>query len=311
MAADLPSRIGPYRVTEILGRGGSSPVYRAEDPASGRAVAVRLLSPHLLENPAAAQRFERESRALAAAPHPNVAQVLATGTEGGRPYLATEYVPGARLDQVLRERRLSVPEVLSVMKGICRGLAHVHQYGVLHHHLSPHAVLVSPDLSGVKLHEFGFTRLESLGLTGTLSTGAISLSSFHYLAPEQADSSGTPGMPPDHRADLYAAGVIFQEMITGRPPGGKFNLPSQSNSEALPETDVIVLKCLARNPAERYATAVDLLADLGRLEEALRVRLLSEIRGIQKAAGPKRGLIAAGVALLLIALFLVGYLLAR
>lgn len=308
MAADLPSRIGPYPVDELLGRGGSSPVYKAVDPASGRAVAVRLLSGHLQENPAAAQRFERESRALIAAPHPNVVQVLATGAEGGRPYLATEYFPGARLDQVLRERRLSVPEIVTVMKGICRGLAHLHQHGVLHHHLSPHAVLVSPDLAAVKLTEFGFTRIESLGLTGTVSTGAISLSSFHYLAPEQADSSG---FAPDHRADLYAAGVIFQEMITGRPPGGKFNLPSQSNSEALPETDVIVLKCLARNPSERYATAIDLLADLGRLEEALRVRLLSEIRGITRKAGPGRGLILGGVLLLLATLVVVGYLLAR
>lgn len=311
MTAELPSQIGPYRVTELLGRGGSSPVYKATDPASGRAVVVRLLSSHLRENPAAAQRFDRESRALSAAPHPNVVHVVATGTEGGRPYLVTEHFPSLRLDQVLRERRLSVPEIVSVMKGICRGLAHIHQNGVLHHHLSPHAVLVSPDLSAVKLNELGFTRLESLGLTGTISTGAISLSSFHYLAPEQADSSGT-GMAPDHRADLYAAGVIFQEMITGRPPGGKFNLPSQSNSEALPETDVIVLKCLARNPSERYATAIDLLADLGRLEEALRVRLLSEIRGItQKAAGPRRGLVLAGIALLLAVLVVVGYLLAR
>lgn len=309
MTAELPSRIGPYRVTELLGRGGSSPVYKAADPASGRAVVVRLLSSHMRENSAAAQRFERESRALNAAPHPNVVQVVATGTEGGRPYLVTEHFPGLRLDQVLRERRLSVPEIVSVMKGICRGLAHIHQNGVLHHHLSPHAVLVSPDLSAVKLNELGFTRVESLGLTGTISTGAISLSSFHYLAPEQADSSG---VAPDHRADLYAAGVIFQEMITGRPPGGKFNLPSQSNSEALPETDVIVLKCLARNPSERYATAIDLLADLGRLEEALRVRLLSEIRGItQKAAGPRRGLAMAGIVLLLVVLVVVGYLLAR
>lgn len=307
MAADLPSQIGPYRVAGLLGRGGSSPVYKAVEPSTGRNVVVRLLSSHLLENPAAAQRFGRESRILGA-PHPNVVQVLDTGAEGGRPYLVTEYFPSVRLDQLLRERRLTIPEVLSVMKGICRGLAHVHQNGVLHHHLSPHAVLVSPDLSAVKLNEFGFTRIESLGLTGTLSTGAISLSSFHYLAPEQADSSG---IAPDHRADLYAAGVIFQEMVTGRPPGGKFNLPSQSNSEALPETDVIVLKCLARNPSERYATALDLLADLGRLEEALRVRLLSEIRGITRKAGPGRGLVVAGIGLLLIALVVIGYLLAR
>lgn len=312
MTADLPAQIGPYRVTGLLGRGGSSPVYRAVDPRSGRPVVVRLLSAHLRENPAAAERFERDSRALMDAPHPSLLQILDTGVEGSRPYLrpylVTELVQGVGLDNVLKERRLSVTEILTVMKGICRGLAHAHQHGVHHHHISPHAILVSPDLSLVKLTEFGFTRLESLGLTGTLSTGAVTLGAFHYLAPEQLDSS----LVSDHRADLYAVGAVFQEMLTGRPPTGKFSLPSQSNSEVLPETDVIVLKCLARNPSERYATALELLGDLGKLEEALRLRLLSQIRDVtHKAAGPNKGLLIAGVVALLVVLAVVGYLLAR
>jgi serine/threonine protein kinase len=242
------------------------------------------------------------------APHPSLLQILDTGTEGSRPYLVTEWVQGVGLDNVLKERRLSVTEILAVMKAICRGLAHAHQHGVLHHHISPHAILVSPDLSTVKLTEFGFTRIESLGMTGTVSTGAISLGAFQYLAPEQVDSSASA----DHRADIYAVGAVFQEMLTGRPPGGKFSLPSQSNSELLPETDVIVLKCLARNPAERYATALELLADLGKLEEALRLRLLSQIRDVtQKAAGPNKGLLIAGIVALVIVLAAVGYFLAR
>jgi eukaryotic-like serine/threonine-protein kinase len=308
MTPELPAQIGPYRVTELLGRGGSSPVFKAMDPKSGRPVVIRLLSSHILENPAAKQRFERETRTLMSSPHSSLLQILDTGVEGSRPYLVTELVQGAGLDNVLKERRLSVTEILTVMKGVCRGLAHAHQLGVLHHHISPHAILVSPDLSMVKLTEFGFTRIESLGLTGTLSTGAISLGAFHYLAPEQVDSS----LPADHRADLYAMGAVFQELLTGRPPTGKFSLPSQSNSELLPETDVIVLKCLARKPSERYATALELLADLGKLEEALRLRLLSEIRGVtQKAAGPNKGLLIAGLVALLIVLVAVGYFLAR
>lgn len=308
MSPDLPTQIGPYRVTELLGRGGSSPVYKAVDPKSGRPVVVRLLSSHLLENKAAAERFERGARALMSAPHPSLIQILDTGVEGTRPYLVTELVQGVRLDHVLKERRLSVTEILTVMKGICRGLAHAHQLGVLHHHISPHAILVSPDFSMVKLTEFGFTRVESLGLTGTISTGAITLGAFHYLAPEQVDSHAAA----DHRADLYAVGAVFQEMLTGRPPSGKFSLPSQSNSELLPETDTIVLKCLARNPSERYATALELLGDLGKLEEALNLRLLSEIRGVtQKATGSNKGLLIGGVVALLIVLVVVGWLIAR
>jgi serine/threonine protein kinase len=220
----------------------------------------------------------------------------------------TEIIPGGRsLADVLRERRLDVGEALSVMKGICRGLAHAHQSGLLHHHISPQAVLVSPDLSTVKLTGFGAAHAETHGLTGTLSTGAFGLGAFNYLAPEQLESSG---VPPDHRADLYAVGAVFHEMLTGKPPSGKFTLPSQANNQLLPETDVIVLKCLARNPTQRYATALELLADLGRLEETQRVRLLSELQQIKKA-GPGRGLLVAGVLLLLIALAVIGYLLAR
>lgn len=305
---DTPTQIGPYRIAGLLGRGGSSPVYQAQDQA-GRPVVVRLLSSHLQENPDAARRFEREAQALAAAPHPNLLQILGTGVEGSRPYLATELVPGAKsLAHVMRERRLNVPEAISVMKGLCRGIAHAHQQGVLHHHITPHAILVSPDLSTVKLTEFGFTRVESLGLTSTLSTGAITLGAFNYLAPEQLER-GT-GAPPDHRADVYGVGAVFHEMLTGKAPTGKFTLPSQANNQLLPETDVIVLKCLARNPTQRYATALELLADLGRLEETQRVRLLSELQQIKKA-GPGRGLLVAGVLLLLVVLALAGYLLAR
>ena len=308
MTPDLPSQVGPYRVTELLGRGGSSPVYKAADPKSGRPVVVRLLSSHLLENKAASERFERDARALIAAPHPSLLQILDTGVEGTRPYLVTEWTEGIGLDNVLKERRLAVPEILTVMKGICRGLAHAHQLGVLHHHISPQAILVSPDLAMVKLTEFGFTRAESLGLTGTINTGAITLGAFHYLAPEQVDSNSIS----DHRADIYAAGAVFQEMLTGRPPAGKFSLPSQSNSELLPETDTIVLKCLARNPPERYATALELLGDLGKLEEALNLRLLSEIRGVtQKAAGSNKGLWIGGLVALLIVLAVAGWLIAR
>lgn len=308
MTSDLPSQIGAYRVTELIGRGGSSPVYKAVDPKSGRPVVVRLLSSHLLENKAAAERFERESRALMSTPHPSLLQILDTGVEGTRPYLVTEWIQqGIGLDNVLKQRRLSVTEILTVMKGVCRGLAHAHQLGVVHHHISPHAILVSPDISTVKLTEFGFTRIESLGLTGTISTGAITLGAFHYLAPEQVDNKATS----DHRADIYAVGAVFQEMLTGRPPTGKFSLPSQSNSELLPETDTIVLKCLARNPSERYATALELLGDLGKLEEALNLRLLSEIRGVtQKAAGGNKGLLIGGLVALLIVLAVVGYLIA-
>jgi serine/threonine protein kinase len=320
MAPDLPARVGPYDVVAALAARGGSPVFKAADPR-GRAVAVKLLSPRLLAEPAAAERFEREARALARLEHPNLVRVLGSGEEGGRPYLAMEFVDAAPLDQLLRGRRLTPPEAIGVMKGICRGLAHAHQQGVVHRSLAPRDVLVSPDLATVKLKGFGVGRLEDLAMTGTLNTGALTLGAFHYLAPEQVDGRAAGAGAVDHRADLYAAGAICHEMLTGRAPSGKFALPSQANAELPPEADVLVLKCLARDPRQRYATAIDLLADLARLEEALRVRLLSELRGISRAGskllgaprggGRRRALLLAVLALLVVALVVAGLLLAR
>src|SRR5436305_7325226 len=308
MATDLPSRIGPYPVTELIGREGSALLYRATNPANGRPVVAHLLSPRLAEEPQLLARFRRDGAALARSPHPNVLQVIAVGEEDGRPYLITEPFPGAPLDEVLHGRRLTVPEAFTVMNGLCRALAHAHQNGVLHEHVWPHALRVSPDFGTVKLTDFGFARAEALGMTGTLSTGALNLGAFRYLAPEQTESR--PGAPPDHRADLYSAGAVFQEILTGRPPGGRVALPSQVNSELPPETDVLILKCLARHPRERYATALDLLADLGKLEEATRVRVISELRGIQQAGSQRRTLLLAG-AVLLVVLAIVVFLLLR
>jgi serine/threonine-protein kinase len=309
---ETPSQIGPYLVTGVVGRDGGASVYRAvysgTGPAHNRPVTVYLLSPRLAEEPKIFARFERDAGALAKAPHPNIVQVLGTGEDGGRPYLVTEAVTGAPLDEVLHGRKLNVAEAITVMRGICRGLAHAHEHGVLHGHVWPHAVLVPPDLSTVKLTDFGFTRAESLGMTGTLSTGALNLGAFRYLAPEQTETRpGAP--PPDHRADLYSAGAVFYEMLTGRAPGERFALPSQINSELPPETDVFVLKCLARNPTERYASAIDLLSGLAKLEEASRVRLLSELRGIARASSGRKTLILAGATVLIVLIVVLVFLL--
>ena len=305
---DHPTQIGPYRVVEPLGREGAATLFRAVDPSHETEVLVHLLSSRFVEQPAALERFEREGNALARFPHPNLLQVLATGREADRPYLVTEAFDGVPLDEVLRSRRLSLPEAIHVMKGLCRGLAHAHMHGVVHRHIWPHAIRVSPDLAQIKLTDFGFLRVESLGTTGTIKTGAISLAAFHYRAPEQTDGLSDN---EDHRADLYSAGVIFQEMLTGRPPGGRVALPSQLNSELPPATDVLVLKCLARNPAERYATAIDLLADIAKLEDASQIRLITELRGIGRPASRRRALLAGGLVLLLVLLAVVGYVIAR
>lgn len=301
MSTDTPERIGPYRVREAIGREGGAALFRALD-SSGRPVTVQLLSERLLQEPAAYEQFRRDADVLARDHHPEILNVLAVGQEGDRPYLVLEAFDGLPLSEVLRSRRLTPAQAFAIMKSLCRGLAHAHEHGIVHRHVWPQALRVSPDLSRVKLTEFGFARVESMAMTGTINTGALSLGAFHYLAPEQ-----TTGRPVDHRTDIYSAGVVFQELLTGVAPGGRVTLPSQVNSELPPATDTVILKCMGRNPVERYATAIDLLNDIEKLEESMKVRLLSELRDIKQSKS--RTALIAGVVLVLLALVVAGVLL--
>jgi eukaryotic-like serine/threonine-protein kinase len=321
MPSELPESIGPYRVRELLGRAGGSAVFAATNP-QGRPAAVKLFPARLGEDPAAVEQFRNELAAIALlSRHPNLVHILETGLDGSRPYLAMELVDGTSLDRVLKQRRVSLLEALTVMRGVCRGLSHAHQHGVVHRSLTPRNVLVSSDFSVVKVADLGATGFESTeaaNLSATLSTGAIRLGALYYLAPEVVD--GRQSL--DARADLYSAGVIFHEMLTGRSPGPKFGLPSQLNPELPQEIDAMVLRCLARRPDERYASAAELLAEIERLEEDLRLRVLAEIRGISHAgsrllggtkseSGGKKTLLYLGITIVVIALAVVGYLVLR
>jgi len=316
MPTDAPETIGPYRVLELLGKAGQSAVYTATAP-EGRQVAIKLFPARLSEEPATVERFHREMRmAAAASRHPNLVHILDSGQEGDRLYLVMERVAGTSLDRLLKARRPSLSEAFTVMRGICRGLGHGHQQGLLHRSLTPRNVLVSPDFSTVKVSDLGATGFEAAAqnLTATLSTGAIRLGALYYLPPETVDGAESL----DARGDLYSAGVIFHEMLTGRAPGPRFALPSQIDPALSPEIDVVALRCLARRPDERYANAGDLLAALERLEEILGLRTLTEIRGISqagsrllgggKAEGGKRPLLLyAGLALLALAALAAGF----
>jgi serine/threonine protein kinase len=316
MPPELPETIGPFRVRELLGKAGQSAVYTAVAP-EGRAVAIKLFPAALSATPAAVERFHREMRALVpVSRHPNLVHVLGTGQEGDRLYLVMERIEGTSLDRVLKQGRPSLSEAFTVMRGICRGLAQGHQHGLLHGGLTPRHILVSPDFATVKVSDLGAAAFETAApsLTATLSTGEIRLGSLYYLPPETLEGSGTA----DARADLYSAGVIFHEMLTGRAPGPKFALPSQIDPSLPQEIDVVVLRCLARRPDERYGNAGDLLAALERLEETLRLRTLTEIReagrllgGGKAESGRRPVLLYLGIALVVLALAAAGFLLLR
>jgi serine/threonine protein kinase len=295
---ETPQTLGSYRVTDTLRVGGASSVYRAVSSASGQTVAIKVLAPEVLANAAAVERFHRDAAAAARLAHPNILKTLGAGQEGDRLYLVTEYFDGLPLEKLLADRRLAIAESIALFRGLCRGLEHAHRQGLVHLHLQPRHVLVSRDLAAVKIADFGPSESEALsGQAQSLATGALSLGAFHYLAPEQTPAPGRPAQGTgDARSDLYTAGLLFHQLLTGRAPGGKFTLPSQLVPELPADCDALVLKCLARDPHERYADATALLADLTRLEETLRLRVLAELKGI---SGKRPGCLRGAAAVLL------------
>ena len=154
MANELPKKIGPYEIIEQLGRGGMAVVYRAVQTTLNRTVAVKVL-PENITDVGWIERFHRETQAVAMLNHPNIVQVIDKGEADGRLYFAMEYVPGASLDQVMDERRLSLLEALRIFKEVCNGLEYAHQHKIIHRDLNPRNVLISKDLSKVKLADFG------------------------------------------------------------------------------------------------------------------------------------------------------------
>lgn len=278
-ATEVPKQIGPYEILGPLGKGGMGAVYKAMQPSLNRIVAIKVLPGDFAKDPDAVARFHREAQTVAMLSHPNIVQIIDKGEDQGILYFAMEYVEGTSLDVVLRQRRLSLQEVVQIIKQIGRGLGAAHRAGVVHRDLNPRNILVSPTLTVVKLADFGISRVESVARTlGTLTTREMTLGSLHYLAPEQAvDATAV-----DHRADIYSLGVVFYEALTGRMPLGKFSLPSELNKDLPSEIDPVVLKCLATEPENRYATVGQLLEDIDKLEEMMRFQLLDELKGLKR-----------------------------
>jgi serine/threonine-protein kinase len=325
-----PESIGPYRVEALIGRAGQTAVYRCLLPGTSRPVAVKLFPRRLSEDTALGERFRAAVASLKALTrHPGLVQILDSGQEGDRPYLAMEWVEGTSLDRLTKARRLTLTESLSVMKGICRTLAHAHGQdnggrteGRIHGGLTPRNVLVSPDLKTIKISDLGLAPFESAtpeSLTSTLGTGEIRLGALYYLAPEVIEGASEV----DGRADLYSAGAIFHELLTGRRPGATFDLPSVIDAELPQEVDPLPLKALARRPQERYGSATELLREIERVEEELHLRLLSKIKG-PHSPGQQRSETGAGaqarrsplpvlalVSLVLVALGVLGYFMMR
>ncbi|BDU78312.1 serine/threonine-protein kinase [Mesoterricola sediminis] len=265
-----PRRIGKFELIERLGEGAMGEVFLARDTLIGREVALKTIRPAALTSPDARERFFREAQAAGRLNHPNLVTIHEFGEDAGVHYIAMEHVPGDDLAALLASRELSRPAILDLLAQVCDGLAYAHQRGVVHRDIKPSNVRVTrfSNRLTAKILDFGIARLPGSDLT---STGTL-LGTFGYLAPEAIQ-----GGKADHRADLFAVGVLLYEALAGeRPFDGESTAtvlhrivhdePAPLDPEALegvsPALRDVVARALAKAPAARYATADALAADL-------------------------------------------------
>ncbi|MET8384861.1 Stk1 family PASTA domain-containing Ser/Thr kinase [Streptosporangium canum] len=256
---------GRYRVESRIARGGMATVYLALDIRLDRTVAVKVMHRSLAEDPSFVRRFIGEAKSVASLSHPNVVHVFDQGTDGDNVYLSMEYVPGRTLRDVLRARgRLPAREALEVMIPVLAALGAAHQAGLVHRDVKPENVLLSDD-GRVKVVDFGLAR--AIEATNQTRTGVM-IGTIGYMSPEQVTSGAT-----DARSDVYSAGIMLFELLTGRQPyegdtpmsvayrhvHDTVPAPSALLPGTPPLLDTLVAQATARDPATRPADATALL----------------------------------------------------
>ncbi len=287
-------RIGHYDLGEEIGRGSMGVVYRAEDRRLGRTVAIKFLAPELTRDPKACRRFEREARLAASLDHPNLGTVHEVGeTSGGHRYLVHAFYVGGSLKDRLATGAIDTAEALRLTRQLVAGLAAAHQRDIVHRDIKP-ANLLLDEHGTLKICDFGIAKL--LGGTDLTHTGAP-LGTPAYKSPEQAQ-----GHTVDHRTDLWAAGVVFYELLTGRRPfDGEYEQAvvrsifarapralEGPRGQPLPETlRAFIEKALDKDPAQRFQSAEEMGLALDKAE-----------RGEPRFATPRRKrwiVLAAGI----------------
>ncbi len=263
---------GRYRLEAPLGAGGMAQVHRGTDTVLGRPVAIKVLSPHYAGDAEFVARFRREAQAAARLNHPNVVGVYDTGSDDGTHYIVMEYVEGRTLADFLeRNGKLPPWQAVELAEAVCRALEVAHRQGVIHRDIKPGNIMVTRS-GEVKVMDFGIARIAD-GAETVAQTAAV-LGTASYLSPEQAR-----GEPVDERSDIYSLGVVLYEMLTGRPPftgdspvavayrhvNEPPEPPSRLAPDVPPDLEAVVMRCLAKNPENRYGSAEDLRADLERV----------------------------------------------
>jgi serine/threonine-protein kinase len=280
MSLAVGTKLGPYEVVEPLGAGGMGEVYRARDTRLGRDVAIKILPEDLSSDPHLKARLEREARAISGLSHPHICHLYDIGSQGGVDFLVMELLDGESLAQRLQKGPLPLKQALQYGMEIAAALEKAHKSGIIHRDLKPGNVMLTK--SGARLLDFGLAKpvegMAAMAASGSVATMSRSLTAegkivgtFQYMAPEQVQ-----GREADVRSDLFALGAVLYEMITGRRAfRGKSQVSVMSailetDPEPVsavqplspPALDHVLQRALAKDPEERWQSAIDMQAEL-------------------------------------------------
>jgi serine/threonine protein kinase/tetratricopeptide (TPR) repeat protein len=321
-----PSLIGQtishYRIVEKLGAGGMGVVYKAEDTKLGRLVALKFLPETLVTDASALERFQREARAASALNHPNICTIYDIAEYQGHPFIAMEYLDGQTLREHILGRTLEADEISKLGIQIAEALSAAHSKGVVHRDVKPGNIVATVN-GPVKVLDFGLAKLigpqggnaPTKSLTETYAVAGT----LPYMSPEQLR-----GRDVDARTDIYALGVVLYEMSTGRPPftakvspqliddilNSPPPLPHDLNSKIPLKLEEIILKCLEKDPEDRYQTAKEIAVDLRRMmaPSSVSQRLVTSR---PKRFGRVARFLWAAIPILALAILVLGWVLLR
>jgi serine/threonine protein kinase len=265
-----PRQVGRYELLEKIGTGGMGIVYRGRDTVIGRPVAVKMLVSDVDISNEARERFFREARAAGQLTHRNIITIYDFGEESGRAYIVMELLTGESLASLMtRQDRLALEHQIEIMARVCEGLAFAHSRGIVHRDVKPANLFVTGD-GQIKILDFGVARIASSKLT---QSGLI-VGTPDYMSPEQVT-----GAAVDARSDVFAAGAVFYQLLSGRKPFAAKRLPdvlhnviletpaTLSEDDAPAELVAIVMKALEKEPDQRYQHMVEMLTSLTRFRQ--------------------------------------------